>query len=51
MAAMDTNEKIMWWTIAGLIIFWAIALPTIIWGPKPWGAGPQPTSTGGGSGS
>jgi hypothetical protein len=26
----SSNEKLMWYTIIGLIIFWIIAIPTVI---------------------
>jgi hypothetical protein len=27
--AMDRNEKTMWWTIGGLILFWIIVIPAV----------------------
>lgn len=47
---MSGNEKIMWWTIAGIVLFWIIAIPAMALS-KPFGAGPQPTSGGGGTGA
>ena len=50
----DRDLKLVLWIVAGLVVFWAIALPAIIKGPaflQPQGAGPQPTSGGGGTGA
>ena len=49
--AMDRNEKTMWYVIAGLIVFWIIAIPAMAKGPQLAGAGPQPSSTGSGKGA
>jgi len=48
---MKRDEKIVWSVVVGLIIFWIIAIPAIMKGPKLAGAGPQPSSDGGGAGA
>jgi hypothetical protein len=48
---MTKDERTVLYTIIGLAIFAFVILPIIIVGPKPFGAGPQPSSTGGGAGS
>jgi hypothetical protein len=47
---MSNNEKTMWYVIVGLIFFWIVAIPVMMKGPKLAGAGPQPSSDGGGTG-
>lgn len=47
----ESDFKTLMWIIGGLIVFWLIAIPVVMAGPKLGGAGPQPTSTGSGSGA